>query len=158
MATVQQVEKSPETISFFVPGQPVPKARPRTVRNKKTGKVHSFTPEKSANFENLVKLKAEEAMYGKEPLLGPLEARIIVSLPIPTAWSKKRQDEALRGEIAPTKKPDLDNVVKSLKDGMNAVAYRDDSQIVRMTAEKQYSATPGVFVVISPVEGTRAAP
>ena len=158
MATVQQVEKSPETISFFVPGQPVPKARPRTVRNKKTGKVHSFTPENTVIFENLVKTKAEEAMRGWKPILGPVEAKIFVGLAVPTSWSQKRRNEALRGEIAPTKKPDLDNVVKTIKDGMNAIVYRDDNQIVRVNASKHYTATPGVFVTVQQIVGTRAAP
>jgi len=145
-------------ISFFVPGNPVAKARSRTVRNKHTGKVHSFTPENTVIFENLVKTKAEEAMRGAAPLLGALEVHINVGLTIPATWSEKRRNEALRGEIAPTKKPDLDNVVKAIKDGMNAIVYRDDNQVVRVTAEKLYTETPGVFVVISPIDGTRPAP
>jgi Holliday junction resolvase RusA-like endonuclease len=158
MATVQQVKKSPKMIWFFVPGNPVAKARSRTVRNKHTGKVHSFTPENTVIFENLVKTKAQEAMGGAEPITGALEVCINVGLSIPTTWSEKRRNEALRGEIAPTKKPDLDNVVKAIKDGMNAIVYRDDNQVVRVSASKHYTATPGVFVLVRKMEGTRAAP
>lgn len=158
MATVQQVKKSPKMIWFFVPGNPVAKARSRTVRNKHTGKVHSFTPENTVIFENLVKTKAQEAMGGAEPITGALEVCINVGLSIPTTWSEKRRNEALRGEIAPTKKPDLDNIVKAIKDGMNAIVYQDDSRIVRLIAAKHYTATPGVFVHVLQLEGTRAAP
>lgn len=36
----------------------------------------------------------------------------------------------LAGEIRPTKKPDMDNVVKIIADSLNNLAYYDDTQIV----------------------------
>ena len=37
-----------------------------------------------------------------------------------------------------TSRPDLDNLVKSVSDGLNGVAFRDDSQITELRAIKQY--------------------
>jgi Holliday junction resolvase RusA-like endonuclease len=55
----------------------------------------------------------------------------------------------LAGAEFPTKKPDLDNVVKAVMDGCNAVAFRDDVLVVRQTASKVYATVPGVDVVIT---------
>lgn len=46
----------------------------------------------------------------------------------------------------PTKRPDLDKMVRSVKDALTGVLYRDDSQIVQLTASKAYASDPGVEV------------
>ena len=51
------------------------------------------------------------------------------------------------GQIKPTTKPDLDNIVKAL-DGMNGIVVVDDSQIVKLTATKQYSEIPQLIVSV----------
>ena len=35
-----------QSVTFQVPGKPQGKARAKTVRNKSTGNIHSYTPEK----------------------------------------------------------------------------------------------------------------
>ena len=47
-----------DVIRFVVPGEPVGKGRPRVVQ--RNGFAHSYTPEKTANYENLVKLMYNE--------------------------------------------------------------------------------------------------
>jgi len=47
-------------ISFTIPGEPVAKGRARScVRN---GHIAHYTPEKTALYENLVRLAAQQAM------------------------------------------------------------------------------------------------
>lgn len=41
--------------------------------------------------------------------------------------------------ISPTKKPDIDNIVKVVLDAMNKFAFKDDTQIVRLEVEKLYT-------------------
>ena len=53
------------------------------------------------------------------------------------------------GEIKPTKKPDIDNVIKAILDGLNEVAYKDDAQVVNVSASKYYSDEPRVEVIVS---------
>ena len=48
----------------------------------------------------------------------------------------------------PTFKPDLDNTIKAVLDGLNGCAYRDDSQVCRLFAEKQYGCHERVYVLI----------
>lgn len=140
-------------ISFFVPGQPVAKGRPIAGRGF-NGRTTLRTPEKTANYENLVALTAMQALHS--PMDGPLELGLTVGVQIPNSVSKKRQAAMADGRIAPTKKPDLDNIVKAICDGMNGIAYRDDAQIVALTVRKVYAISPGVSVELR-VLGMEAA-
>lgn len=81
-----------------------------------------------------------------------LRANIIAYYPIAKNTSKKKRQQMLAGLIRPTKKPDLDNVIKSILDALNKVAYHDDTQIVSLSMEKFYSGSPRVEVSISNLE------
>lgn len=138
-------------ISFTVPGEPVAKARARAfVRG---GHVAHYTPEKTARYENLVKLAAQQAMEGLPPTLGPVSLSVMAFMGVAASWSQKKQKSAIDGHIAPTKRPDLDNVLKAIKDGLNGVAWKDDSQVVCVLASKHYSVAPRVEVKINIEEG-----
>ena len=52
------------------------------------------------------------------------------------------------GLLRPTTKPDIDNVIKAVLDGLNGVAYADDSQVVALSASKCYSDDPRVVVIV----------
>ena len=74
-------------VAFVVPGEPVAKGRARAfIRG---GHVAHYTPEKTARFENLVKLAAQQAMNG-EPISGPVALYCTFVLPVPASTSKKR--------------------------------------------------------------------
>lgn len=78
---------------------------------------------------------------------------LAIVLPIPQSWSGVRQRRAVAGEIAPTVKPDADNVEKAIKDGLNGVVYRDDLQVVQDSKSKVYGTVPGVKVMVTLLEG-----
>lgn len=133
-------------IEFEVIGEVKAKGRPR-FRNM--GKfVKTYTDEKTVNYENLVKLSFINS--GCEPYLNgePLECEINIYKSIPKSVSKKKQQEMLLGKIRPTTKPDLDNCIKSILDGLNKVAFKDDSQIVHIQCSKHYSNNPYVRILI----------
>lgn len=136
-------------IHFTVPGPPKGKARARTVHTG--GHTFSYTPEGTVLYENLVKTcfyqtKAQPFNADEE-----LRANIIAYYPIAKSASKKKRQQMLAGLIWPTKKPDLDNVIKSILDALNKVAYHDDTQIVSLSVEKFYSDSPRVEVAISSI-------
>ena len=134
----------PMLVDFIVPGEPVAKGRARSfVRN---GHVAHFTPERTARYENLVRLAAQQAMAGRSPLEGAVHLTVSAIFAIPSSWSKKRQALA-RGDLV-TKRPDLDNVVKAIKDGCNGVLWRDDCQVAALIASKTYGEIPGVWVCV----------
>ena len=125
-------------VSFTVYGQPVPKARARTVR--KGGRTWSFTPKKVKVWEDAV--KEEAGKHFTEPINGP----VALSL----AFYMKRPKSRKKDNYVMTT-PDLDNLEKAFLDGLNDVAYGDDKQVVVKNAVKKYIITgePRVEVVIS---------
>lgn len=133
-------------VVFAIPGQPVAKGRPKFARQGSF--VRTYTPEKTATYENLVKLAATQAMSGRPPIEGPVELWLDINLQIPTSWSKKRQRDAAAGLVAATKKPDADNVLKAVKDGMNGIVWLDDAQAVEYRISKRYSTSPCVQVSV----------
>ena len=133
---------------FTVLGEPQGKGRPRTVRLK-TGASHTYTDDKTVLYENLIVTEyRQQCRKAKFPDNEMLDMRIIAYYAIPASASKKKQRQMESGEIRPIKKPDLDNVVKVVADALNAVAYRDDTQIVDCQIRKFYSTQPRIEVTI----------
>lgn len=130
------MEKESAAVAFVIPGTPVGKGRPKFAR--RGAFTVAYTPEKTASYENLVKVKAEEAMTGKPVFDGAVEVSIRLFVTPPASWSQKRQREALAGAIFPTSKPDIDNVVKGIFDAMNEIVWKDDKQAVDVRVVKRY--------------------
>jgi Holliday junction resolvase RusA-like endonuclease len=61
------------------------------------------------------------------PIEGAVRLTVVATFKLPASWSKRKQD-ALRGKFH-TAKPDLGNLVKEFEDGLNRIAWVDDSQI-----------------------------
>lgn len=136
-------------INFTVMGEPKGKGRPRFCRN--TG--HAITPKDTVNYETLVKMEYTQAcgelMFPDDAML---DMRIKAYYSIPKSASKKRHAAMLGGDIRPTKKPDMDNVIKIIADALNKIAYRDDTQIVDCQVRKFYSEKPRVEVMIQTID------
>lgn len=141
-------------IEFIVPGQPVPKGRPKFARRGKG--VVAYTPAKTAAYESLVQKAAEAAMMGRDPSGRPIKLVVNLALEVPASWSKKRRALALAGQICATKKPDADNVLKGLKDGCNGIVWRDDAQVVSIELRKAYGDTPQAAVWVLELDGEAA--
>jgi Holliday junction resolvase RusA-like endonuclease len=97
-------------------------------------------------YEGLVAHAAQLALAGRQLLDGAVAVQMDLQCQVPASWSQKKQRQALAGEIRPTTKPDVDNVVKAVFDGCNGVLWRDDVQVVSLTLRKRYTATPCVRV------------
>lgn len=138
------------TVRFTVPGPPKGKARARTVRTR-GGQTFSYTPEGTVLYENLIKISFSQT--GERPFRAEecLRVTIMAYYPVPKSTSKKKATEMIAGYIRPAKKPDIDNVIKSILDALNGVAYHDDTQVIAVTAEKRYGAKARVEVEISEI-------
>jgi Holliday junction resolvase RusA-like endonuclease len=138
-------------LAFTVPGIPQGKGRARV--GKIGGQARMFTPAKTVAYEGLVAHAATQAMAGHALLEGACMVEMDITCPVPASWSKKRQAAALAGAIYPTTKPDKDNVIKAIYDGMNGVVWRDDVQAVDGWQRKRYGAVPGVRVRVAVLGG-----
>lgn len=127
---------------FTIIGQPVAKGRPRVT------KWGSYTPEKTVNYENLVKYSYIDKYKDIEVLESALGIEIKFYFQIPKSTSKKNRELMLKGELLPTKKPDIDNCIKIVTDALNTIAYKDDNQVVVVHAYKYYSDEPRAEVTI----------
>ena len=132
------------TYEFEVPGKITGKGRPRV--NSYTGIV--YTPTKTKDYESLV----EQYFLLKYPRFKTLEGRIKVSIiayfSIPKATKKSDINEMLDNNISPTKKPDIDNIVKAVLDSMNKFAFKDDNQITKLEVEKKYALEDKIYIKI----------
>jgi len=129
-----------------IPGRPMGKQRPRVLKNGVP-----YTPKETVNYETLVK-QLYIQKYGQEmPFKHPVKMKIIAYLQIPKSASKVKAAAMERGDIRPTKKPDMSNIIKIIEDGLNGLAYCDDSQVVEVEAGKYYSNCPRVEVILEEV-------
>ena len=127
-----------EKISFQVKGQPIPKARARTIR--KGGKTWSFTPKRVTKWEQMIQEEAKKHFL--EPLDGPLALTLIFYLKRPKS---RRKDTYV------STTPDLDNLEKAVLDGLSDVAYIDDRLVVAKNSIKRYVITgePRIEVTVT---------
>ena len=133
-------------VRFFVPGQPVGKGRPRISRAGNHARM--FTPEKTVNYESIVRYAGHAAMAGRPMILGAVLVKLEIALQIPASWSAKKQSRADAGQILPVTKPDIDNIEKAIFDALNGVVWRDDVQVCDVVKVKRYGRSPGVHVEI----------
>jgi len=152
--SIQSEADQPGELGFTVFGEPVSKARARTVSKvDKSGKarVHSYTPAKTKDQEDRIAW-VYKSIYGsfKFPTGVPLLVSMNFFLKIPQNSSKAIREKMLSGEIRPTKKNgDTDNYLKCATDALNGIAYEDDSQIVDITGRKYYSNEPRTEIFIA---------
>lgn len=122
-------------IKFTVPSIPVAQPRQRTA--VRAGHAVNYTPTKHPvnQFKALVQMAANAA-YNGPPLEGPLMLQMTCVLRRPGKL-KKRSDNPPRYD---TRKPDLDNLMKSVADSLNGLLYKDDAQIAEVNMVKTVAA------------------
>lgn len=130
--------------SLRIPIDPVAKARPRFTR---TG--HTYTPSKTKTYEKAIGEYWEQATQGfKFEREQAVCVNVAFGLPIPKSASKRKKEDMINGTIKHTKKADVDNLLKAVLDGLNGIAWADDSQVIRVCASKEYSTEPYVYIYV----------
>lgn len=129
---------------FEIPGKITGKGRPRV----NTQTAIAYTPTKTKEYEELVK----QYFILKYRRINPLEGRIKIEMKayfgIPKNTSKKQKEEMINNHISPTKKPDIDNIVKIILDSLNKLAFKDDNQITKLEVEKLYAEEEKVYIKV----------
>lgn len=135
-------------VIFFVKGEPKGKGRPRF-----TKRGHTYTDAKTKEYESLV-MASYLASANCHKFTSPVRVVIMAHFK-PPKKSKKVVGDMLNGHILPTKKPDVDNIAKIILDGLNRIAWDDDTQVVDLTIGKYYSEEPGVAVMVEEINAER---
>ena len=133
---------------IVVPGTPVAKGRPKF--SNRGGFTKTYTPKKTADFEQLVHFTAIQA--GVTPIPGPLRVTIRAYWPSVKPDRKKNPRPTCRR----IKRPDADNVAKSVLDGLEGVAYSDDAAVCALHVFKWQAAQcdePRTEIDIESIEG-----
>ena len=86
-----------------------------------------------------------------DALRGPLTCHVrltcVIYRAVPKSWSRRKRADAIADKIRPTTRPDLDNLIKGIKDALSGVWYKDDSQVVEYgKVGKWYAEEPRVYV------------
>ena len=133
-------------VTIILAGEPRGKGRPRF------GNGRSYTDAKTQHYEAALRIAAMDAMGARRPIEGPVVVNIEARVPVPASWSQKRRQSALSGEVRPTTKPDIDNIVKTW-DALNHVVFNDDRQIVEAAVRKVYHEKPALIITVKEVGG-----
>ena len=94
-----------------IPGDPVPKARPRVYRG------HAVTPQRTRDAETRIRSEFRRRYPHATPMTGPVELKLAFHM-------------SKRG------RPDYDNLAKLVTDALNGLAYMDDQQVQWCTIVK----------------------
>jgi len=133
-----------KSIVVWIRGDPIPLQRARS-----TKKGITYDPQKDLKYQIGIQLKSQiKFNYDYYSLDGNLSLNIMFYFEIPASWSKKKK-EKVAGKRKGTR-PDTSNCFKFYEDVMQDIGiYKDDSQIVAISAEKFYDDGQGARVVIT---------
>ena len=130
----------------------MPQGRPRAVRMG--AGVRMYDPPKSKAYKQMVSARVRSYMKinGIQTITAPIAVHLNFYFTPPKSYSKKRIRAIETKEELFTKKPDLDNLAKSILDACNNLLFKDDSQIVGLTIGKHYGHEDYVDVKVQIIE------
>ncbi len=125
---------SMKEVEFVVYGRPKGKGRPRFTLDG-----HAYTPQTTRMYEKEIR-QAFQAAGGTSFGSVPVAVDVVAYYPIPKSARKADKEAMAAGLVVPMVKPDIDNVLKAILDGIqgNDGAFHDDVQVVSIRAEKRY--------------------
>jgi len=113
-----------------------------------------FVPDKQRTYAQKISWLAEQRMHGLEEMKGPIQIQMRATYAYPVSWPEKKK----LATTYKTTKPDCDNLIKIVADSLNGIVYRDDVQIVRVSASKQYGQPEGLTITVSEIEHEQVSP
>lgn len=132
-------------MTIHIPGPPIPKARPRVVNG------HAYTPQRTTDYERTVQWVYKLAARGAQPISTPCAVEMVFRFPIPASARRKTMPDKIKAGDPYPHKPDTDNLVKAIMDGLIGFAFTDDALVVSLTARKEYGDEAGAEVTIREV-------
>jgi len=134
--------------TIIITGEPQAKGRPRI--SSFGGKARAYTPAATRKAEERVAAVWRDCGLPMVHAKVPLEIIVEANHERPKTHYLKSGELSSEGRrsMRPTKRPDLDNIVKLVLDGLNGVAYHDDAQIVAIHASRHWATKGSTYVTI----------
>lgn len=145
------------TTSFFVPGTPAPQGSKKHVGN-------GVMIESS---RHLKPWRSKVAWLARKHIRAPhagairLDLRFVMPRP-KSHFGTGRNADRIK-PTAPdchTQKPDIDKLERAVLDALTGIAYKDDSQVVKVVKSKRWihfaADSPGVYITVTPLEEVAA--
>lgn len=137
------------TLTIDVAGTPAPQGS-----KKHVGRGVMVESSKAVKpWREAVKWAAIEAHDGP-PLDGPLSVLIMFQFQRPKGHYGTGRNAAQVKASAPHSvavKPDIDKLLRACLDALTGVIFRDDAQVVRVSASKTYGPRPGAHIEVTPL-------
>ena len=127
-------------MKLTIPIEPKPQPRPRVTARGKF--AHAYEPASITLYKRMVAATYQKHFGQIDPTPKPVAIDVVFYRPIQKSLSKREHARRVNGEHLPVVKPDVDNYVKAVLDALNGVAFKDDSQIIKLKAQKLYSENP----------------
>jgi Holliday junction resolvase RusA-like endonuclease len=122
-----------DALMFTVPWPPVPTGRARAA--VVAGRARIYQPSKTQAAQAALRAHvAAELGDDWQPLDVPLLLAVTAYLPMPSSMPKSRRETAL-----PSKRPDVDNLARTLLDALSGLVWSDDARIVNLNIRKRYA-------------------
>ena len=145
------------TLKLDIPGEVKGLARPRA--SSFGGHVRMYDPSSNINEKGRLQVHLRDAI-NREHLQRSLSCSpkgyaldVVAYFKCPKSMSKKSREAALNGDMKVMKKPDGDNVLKTIGDAWNGILWDDDSMVTHFSIDKCYAETEHMEITVSWEEG-----
>lgn len=140
------------SMKFFVSGTPVPKGSAKAFVVKGRAIVTQDNGARQKPWASAIGWHAQQMMEGAPLIAGPVAIGLIFTMPRPLSHYGTGKNSRSLKETAPAwhiSTPDLDKLIRCVKDALTGVVWRDDSHVASIdSATKVYGETPGVSISI----------
>ena len=135
-----------ELINMTVPGEP----KPWQVWVRMSAPTPGYLEFKA--YQATIQAKCLEVWGNKELIETAVEIHMEFIRSYPNNLPKKEASRKRRLKEALVRKPDLDNMVKAAIDGVKGIIIKDDTVVVRLTAEKRFGPEPMTMITVKEVD------
>lgn len=144
-------------VEIHVPGMPVPQGSKRVVPTKGGPRAIEGNETRLRPWRATIAAGATYAMDGAEPFHGPVRVEVVFAFPRPHNHFGTGKNQGMLKAAAPyyrDQAPDLDKLLRAVFDGLAGICFRNDAQVVSVTAAKVYgSPCARITVMPTPTRG-----
>ena len=140
-----------QLINMTVPGEP----KPWQVWVRMSAPTPGYLEFKA--YQDTVKAKCLEVWRNKPLIETAVEINLVFIKSYPNNLPKREANRERRLKEALCQKPDLDNMVKAAIDGVKGTVLKDDTVVVKLSAEKRFGPEPMTMITVYKSESLEEA-